>query len=138
MSETRDLQADKAFVASLDGIGTSYLVETIADHAIDRAIAAEKEVEKWKREALQQYPTPDAYDAACAALEKHRQRADAAEKERDELLQYLKSEATSLQTRIDKRQGENYHDESRTILVLEERLGVYESIIARIEGSNES
>lgn len=30
-------------------------------------------------------PTQDAYDAACAALEKHRQRADAAEVERDYL-----------------------------------------------------
>lgn len=30
-------------------------------------------------------PTPDAYNAACTALEKHRQRADQAEAERDRL-----------------------------------------------------
>lgn len=36
---------------------------------------------KWREEALRKYPTPEAYEAACAALEKHRARADAAEEE---------------------------------------------------------
>jgi hypothetical protein len=39
-----------------------------------------KEIEKWKREALQQYPTPDAYNAACKALHKHRDIAEIAVK----------------------------------------------------------
>lgn len=39
-----------------------------------------KEIEKWKREALQQYPTPDAYEAACKALNKHRGIAEIAVK----------------------------------------------------------
>lgn len=39
----------------------------------------ETEARKWRREALRQYPTPEAYEAACAALEKHRTRADTAE-----------------------------------------------------------
>ncbi|MBY0011481.1 hypothetical protein [Paenibacillus typhae] len=34
---------------------------------------------KWREEALRQYPTPEAYEGVCAALEKHRTRADAAE-----------------------------------------------------------
>lgn len=64
--------------------------------AIRRAIAAEAEIERlkgeiehWKREALQKYPTPDAYNAACTALHKHRERADAAEAEVKHLRQVL-------------------------------------------------
>ncbi|MEE4578801.1 hypothetical protein [Paenibacillus polymyxa] len=38
-----------------------------------------QEAEKWRIEAFRKYPTPDAYEAACAALEKHRARADQAE-----------------------------------------------------------
>ncbi|MMZ47226.1 hypothetical protein D1872_88620 [compost metagenome] len=38
-----------------------------------------QEAEKWRIEAFRKYPTPDAYEAACAALEKHRARADRAE-----------------------------------------------------------
>lgn len=37
------------------------------------------EAEKWRFEALRKYPTPEAYEAACAALHKHRERADKAE-----------------------------------------------------------
>lgn len=37
------------------------------------------------------YPTPDAYEAACAALHKHRQRADQAEAELDGLIRDLRS-----------------------------------------------
>ena len=35
-----------------------------------------QEAEKWRREAFRKYPTPEAYDAACKALHKHRERAD--------------------------------------------------------------
>jgi hypothetical protein len=37
------------------------------------------EARKWRREALRQYPTPEAYTAVCEALEKQRTRADASE-----------------------------------------------------------
>ncbi|MBU7320295.1 hypothetical protein [Paenibacillus oleatilyticus] len=47
------------------------LTEIVQQQSVD--------LEKWKREALQQYPTPDAYEAACKALHKHRERADRAE-----------------------------------------------------------
>lgn len=64
--------------------------------AIRRAIAAEAEIERlkgevehWKRETLKRYPTSDAYDAACAALHKHRERADVAEAEVKHLRQVL-------------------------------------------------
>ncbi|MEK5060503.1 hypothetical protein BK126_04535 [Paenibacillus sp. FSL H7-0326] len=42
----------------------------------ERADKAEAEAEKWRREAFRKYPTPEAYDAACTALHKHRERAD--------------------------------------------------------------
>ncbi|MGG6309810.1 hypothetical protein [Paenibacillus macerans] len=47
------------------------------------------ETEKWRIEAFKKYPTPDAYEAACKALHKHKARADSAElweeKLRDEI-----------------------------------------------------
>lgn len=51
----------------------------------ERADKAEAEAEKWRREALRKYPTPDAYNAACAALHKHRERADRAEEREQKL-----------------------------------------------------
>ena len=36
-----------------------------------------QEAERWRFEAFRKYPTPDAYDATCKALHKHRERADA-------------------------------------------------------------
>lgn len=44
-----------------------------------RADKAEQESEKWRVEAFRKYPTPEAYELACEAREKHRQRANAAE-----------------------------------------------------------
>ena len=41
--------------------------------------------EYWRREAFRNHPTQEAYDAACAALEKHRKRADAGDKEIERL-----------------------------------------------------
>jgi hypothetical protein len=49
-----------------------------------------KEIEKWKREALQQYPTPDAYNAACKALHKHRDIAEIAVKALEEEMESAK------------------------------------------------
>jgi len=46
--------------------------------------------EYWRREALRNHPTQEAYDAACAALEKHKERADAGDKENGRLLAALK------------------------------------------------
>ncbi|OME07882.1 hypothetical protein BSK64_06405 [Paenibacillus odorifer] len=43
------------------------------------------EAQKWRREALRKYPTPEAYEAACSALEKHRARADAVEEREQQL-----------------------------------------------------
>jgi hypothetical protein len=44
-----------------------------------------EERDMWRADSLRKYPTPDAYEAACAALEKHRKRADKAEEERETL-----------------------------------------------------
>lgn len=38
-----------------------------------------QEAEKWRTEAFKQHPTQEAYDAACAALHKHRESANKAE-----------------------------------------------------------
>jgi hypothetical protein len=67
------------------------------DACLDWAEAAErlsKELEKWKREALQQYPTPEAYDAVCNALNKHR-------RERDELAAYVERSHEELMVKIE-------------------------------------
>lgn len=50
---------------------------------------AEQESEKWRVEAFRKYPTPEAYELSCEAREKHRQRADLAEQERDKLLNLI-------------------------------------------------
>lgn len=39
------------------------------DKATQLLTFADEEVEKWKKEALQQYPTPEAYQAVCDVLE---------------------------------------------------------------------
>lgn len=43
-----------------------------------RADKAEAEAEKWRIEAFRKYPTPEAYELACAALHKHRELANEA------------------------------------------------------------
>lgn len=48
-----------------------------------------QEAEKWRREAFRKYPTPEAYDAACEALHKHRERADMTEKEMTKLRELI-------------------------------------------------
>ncbi len=63
---------EKATV-SVEGLGD--LFKQIAAEK-ERADKAEAESEKWRIEAFRKYPTPDAYDAACAALHKHRERAE--------------------------------------------------------------
>lgn len=49
----------------------------------------EKEARKCRREALRQYPTPEAYEAACAARDKHQKRADVAERKEEKLKEAL-------------------------------------------------
>lgn len=56
---------------------------------MDRLVEVDAEREQAIAHDTQPYPTADAYEAACAALEKHRQRADAAEAERDQALDQL-------------------------------------------------
>ncbi|WP_339246838.1 hypothetical protein NST58_06535 [Paenibacillus sp. FSL R10-2796] len=48
-----------------------------------------QEAEKWRKEAFRKYPTPEAYEAACTALEKHRGRADAAEAREQQLKAFV-------------------------------------------------
>nr|WP_206704027.1 hypothetical protein [Paenibacillus polymyxa] len=58
-----------------------------------------QEAEKWRIEAFRKYPTPDAYEAACAALEKHRARADQAEyliQQKDAEIYHLKKSIEAL------------------------------------------
>ena len=52
---------------------------TALPYYINQYEVALAESDKWRKEAFQQHPTPEAYDAACKALEKHRKRADDAE-----------------------------------------------------------
>lgn len=80
MTEVRDWQKDmrkteieKEQWAVLN-IDTEPLDRTI--HWLIQAAEWKAEAEKWRIEALRKYPTPDAYDAACAALHKHRERAE--------------------------------------------------------------
>ncbi|MDR0269622.1 hypothetical protein [Paenibacillus sp.] len=55
----------------------------------DRADIAQLEAEKWRLDAFRKNPTQDAYDAACAALHKHRERADKAEQHSVELCKQI-------------------------------------------------
>lgn len=64
-------------VSALIAIGQSFLADIARlTEERDLAIAHDR----------QPYPTADAYERACAALRKHRERADTAERERDEAL----------------------------------------------------
>jgi|GEM_PF-6458282 len=74
------------------------------------------EAERWRLEAFRQYPTPEAYDAACAALHKHRERAEAAEARENKLRESLerilkmtnKAEAYTVEARV-------YHEAFKTL-----------------------
>jgi hypothetical protein len=88
--------ADGAFVLDAE----YNVVAAMVEHTNDTVFIAEsreslphwlKEAQKWREEALRQYPTPEAYEAACTALEKHRARADAAEARIKELERELNS-----------------------------------------------
>lgn len=60
------------------------------------------EAQKWRREALRKYPTPEAYEAACVALEKHRTRADAAEAREQQLKEAVQLAVNDLELWSDK------------------------------------
>lgn len=45
----------------------------------------------WRKEALRQYPTPDAYEAVCKALDKHCKRADKAQEQLNQAMRVLTS-----------------------------------------------
>jgi len=86
MSDNRDWQAD---IILLRKIPHSFadlenILYNIAPYWMHEA-------EKWRVEAFKQHPTQDAYDAACAALQKHRERANEAEA-REQKLKELVSE----------------------------------------------
>lgn len=62
-----------------------------------------QEAEKWRVEVFRKYPTPDAYDAACKALQKHRERADKAEAREQKLREAMEetiNEALTLEDAI--------------------------------------
>ncbi|MDF2815714.1 MAG: hypothetical protein K0Q81_1914 [Paenibacillus sp.] len=72
----------------------------------------QQEAEKWRVEAFRKYPTPEAYEAACKALDKHRKRADDAEQQAEhwrreyqiecERASRLEQEVNTLQSERDK------------------------------------
>ncbi|HEY2455194.1 MAG TPA: hypothetical protein VGI71_21755 [Scandinavium sp.] len=63
---------------------------------LDALEAKDKRIAELKRQWEFRSPTPDAYEAACKALENHRQRADEAEKQIEE----LQSRAESAEQRV--------------------------------------
>ncbi|MFD2703839.1 hypothetical protein ACFSVM_25750 [Paenibacillus shunpengii] len=73
-------ESDDAVFISETRTALPYWLQQFATEK-ERADKAEAEAEKWRIEAFQKYPTPDAYEAVCAALLKHRSRADQAEAE---------------------------------------------------------
>ncbi|MNN46598.1 hypothetical protein D3C81_1609840 [compost metagenome] len=54
-------------------------IAKIDTEELDTTIYWLQEAKKWREKVLRQYPTSEAYEAACTALEKHRARADATE-----------------------------------------------------------
>lgn len=64
---------------------TGMTITTNGDEIIDDVLAlldhTVSEKEKWRKEAFRKYPTPEDYDAACAALHKHKEEADRLELE---------------------------------------------------------
>ncbi|MGP3787176.1 hypothetical protein [Paenibacillus sp. 1A_MP2] len=66
-------------------LDTGMTITTDGDEIIDDVLAlldhTVSEKEKWRKEAFRKYPTPEAYDAACAALHKHKEEADRLELE---------------------------------------------------------
>lgn len=78
MSDKRDWQADGEFLKK-----THFSLADMEELALEITPHWHQEAEKWRTETFRQHPTQDAYDAACAALHKHRERADRAEQERD-------------------------------------------------------
>lgn len=74
---------------------------------------------KWREEALRKYPTPEAYEAACAALEKHRARADEAEINRDKAYNMIGHKAQEI-SELRTAQGEAEAREQR----LKEMVGI--------------
>lgn len=67
--------------------------------------ALHEEMEKWKKEALQQYPTPEAYNAACKALNKKTDRLTALREEMDTLRDWLVNAADVMEQHIDEPQA---------------------------------
>lgn len=76
-------EVKRYYLEHTDRIGDVYEAEAKEDKDGDWVsysdfLALQRECEKWKREALQQYPTPEAYQAACDALNKCKEERDQA------------------------------------------------------------
>ncbi|ASA25401.1 hypothetical protein [Paenibacillus donghaensis] len=54
-----------------------------------RRVNWKAEAEKWREEALRQYPTPEAYEAACASRDKHGARRRSSEANMTEIDEVL-------------------------------------------------
>jgi uncharacterized coiled-coil DUF342 family protein len=85
----------REYLAQIKGAGAEDY-GTVQDLVAAQAIAAQYEAMRVERDLAvahdrQPYPTADAYEAACAALHKHRARADAAEAGRDRLAGQLRN-----------------------------------------------
>ncbi|GAN11530.1 hypothetical protein MAM1_0664c11094 [Mucor ambiguus] len=89
MSDNRDWQADMNMLRKIPHsfVDLENIVYNIAPYWMHEA-------EKWRVEAFKQHPTQDAYDAACAALHKHRERADQAEAREQKLKEAIKKSLT--------------------------------------------
>lgn len=89
-------RVERTWQHACDLVTLAELGGTTAQVAGSRAAELRAAISELRRAALlafahdrQPYPTADAYDRACAALVKHRERADRAEAERDEALAKL-------------------------------------------------
>lgn len=90
LQQVKTLKEDNArLTCQFTGAEQKYLTQSNVIAVLrERVEKAEVKAENWRREAFMKYPTPEAYEAACAALEKHRERADKAE-EREQKIRGL-------------------------------------------------
>lgn len=73
-------QGEKLSLCYKDMEAHTKLVEEYCDRQKE-IVEADAWTEYWRQEAFRQHPTQEAYDAVCKALEKHRARANAGDRE---------------------------------------------------------
>lgn len=77
---------------------------------------------KWREEALRKYPTPEAYEAACTALEKHRAHAYAAEAREQRLKETWKQLREIVSTNATGGCGEDINDYDIMLNIMDDLL----------------